>query len=131
MLTTATLAELKSGVHLSYFSRSIQDAIKVVAGLGFEYLWVGAICILQDDPNDMIAEIKIMGDIYHNASFTIAALNTVTNQKGFLTVEPLDAYPVTFSDEDGNTTALMMVPDSSQRELAHPIYARVWTLQEG
>jgi hypothetical protein len=61
MLVTSTLAELQSGVHPSYFSRSIQDAIKVVVRLGFRHLWVDAICILQDDPGDMAKEIQKNG----------------------------------------------------------------------
>ncbi len=131
MLTTSTRAELESGVHPRYFSRSIQDAIKVVASLGFQHLWVDAVCILQDDHQDMSEEIQKMGDIYHGASFTIAASNSATSQQGFLAGRPLDAYPVALRDEHGNGTALMMIPDPSQRKATHPLHTRGWTLQEG
>ncbi len=131
MLTTSTLAELEAGVHPSYFSRSIQDAIKVVASLGFQHLWVDAVCILQDVHEDMAEEIQKMGDIYHGASFTIAASNSATSQEGFLSGQPLDAYPVGVRDENDSSTTIMMIPDPSQRQSIHPLHTRGWTLQEG
>jgi hypothetical protein len=133
MLVTSTLAELQSGVHPSYFSRSIQDAIKVVVRLGFRHLWVDAICILQDDPGDMAEEIQKMGEIYFGASFTIAASNSAASRDGFLSGTPRDAFPVSLLHENGNKTELMMIPkpDYSQMGYVHPLHTRGWALQEG
>ncbi|KLU89760.1 hypothetical protein MAPG_08729 [Magnaporthiopsis poae ATCC 64411] len=130
MLTTSTLAELEAGVHPSYFSRAIQDAIKVVASLGFQHLWVDAVCILQDDYKDLAEEIQKMGDIYHGASFTIAASNSATSREGFLSGQPLDAYPLDVRDENNSRTTIMMIPDPFLKQPIHPLHTRGWTLQE-
>lgn len=82
-LTTTTICKLQSGVRPSYFSKSIHDAMRVVAELGLEYLWVDAVCILQHDTEDMVEEITKMGDIYQGASFTIAASTALGSNEGF------------------------------------------------
>ena len=132
MLTRNTLSKLESGVHPSHFSRTIQDAIKVVVNLGLQYLWVDALCIIQDDDKDKADEIRHMGDIYYGASFTIAASNAASNQDGFLMGRLSNVFPVTLvHGKLGRTTPLMMIQDPAQTELVHPLHTRAWTLQEG
>lgn len=132
VLTTDTLPALQSGVHPSYFSRNIQDALKIVASFGFQHLWVDSVCILQDDPRDKNEEIQKMGSIYHGATFTIAAANSATNQEGFLTGCLRDAYSVSLEDENRKTELMMlMYPEYLQDEPTHPLHTRAWALQEG
>ncbi|KAH8650268.1 hypothetical protein BGZ60DRAFT_389370, partial [Tricladium varicosporioides] len=40
------------GIPSSQISRTFQDAIKVTRWLGFQYLWIDALCIVQDDKED-------------------------------------------------------------------------------
>ena len=55
----------------------IQDAILVTHALGIDYIWVDALCILQDDKMDKSAQIAKMSQIYNNAVVTICALGAV------------------------------------------------------
>jgi hypothetical protein len=52
---------------------TIQHAIIVTKALGFSYLWVDALCIIQDSPSDLEKELAVMGLIYSKSSLTIAA----------------------------------------------------------
>jgi hypothetical protein len=70
---TANIQTLKSGIPINTLSQTVQDAIKVTRDLRFRYLWVDALCILQDDSADKIAEINRMGAIYKHSTMTIAA----------------------------------------------------------
>jgi hypothetical protein len=53
--------------------RTISDAIEVTRSLGFGYLWVDSLCIIQDDKEDRHNQINMMDEIYRNASLTIAS----------------------------------------------------------
>ncbi|KAK0648033.1 heterokaryon incompatibility protein-domain-containing protein [Cercophora newfieldiana] len=53
--------------------KTIRHTISLVKALGERYLWVDALCIGQDDDARFHAELRNMGAIYHNASFTVVA----------------------------------------------------------
>lgn len=54
--------------------RTIRDAMCLVERLGERYLWVDALCIVQDDAAQKHTDINNMGAIYANAAVTIVAL---------------------------------------------------------
>ena len=45
----------------------------VCRGMGLQYLWIDALCITQDDPNDKSVETAKMISIYGSATVTIMA----------------------------------------------------------
>ncbi|KAI0188906.1 hypothetical protein EV127DRAFT_482145 [Xylaria flabelliformis] len=51
--------------------RTILDAIHVARGMGFKYLWIDALCIIQDDHDDWLREAVKMTQVYANAALTI------------------------------------------------------------
>ncbi|KAJ5404022.1 hypothetical protein N7509_003893 [Penicillium cosmopolitanum] len=53
--------------------RTVKDSINVTRVLGFRYLWIDALCIVQDDEEMRNKELGRMGDVYRNALFTIYA----------------------------------------------------------
>lgn len=64
--------------------RTFRDAVTVTRKLGFRYLWIDALCIVQDDPNDWRLESTNMGSIFDNANVTIAAHSARNSADGFL-----------------------------------------------
>ncbi|KAH8661683.1 heterokaryon incompatibility protein-domain-containing protein, partial [Tricladium varicosporioides] len=53
--------------------RTIKEAIEVARNIGFRYFWVDSICIIQDDLEVLMMQIKTMDIIYEGASITIVA----------------------------------------------------------
>ncbi|KAF2846587.1 HET-domain-containing protein, partial [Plenodomus tracheiphilus IPT5] len=49
-----------------------QEMIQICWAIGIEYLWIDAICIIQDSPEDWELESAVMGTIYANARLTLA-----------------------------------------------------------
>jgi hypothetical protein len=71
--TTAKLEQYQNRLDFRSFPKTIHDALTVTRSLGIPYLWVDALCILQDDEDDKAREIQKMGDVYSNAMITISA----------------------------------------------------------
>ncbi|KAI9746913.1 MAG: hypothetical protein M1815_004884 [Lichina confinis] len=51
----------------------VKDAMQLVAGLGERYLWIDALCILQDDPEQKHQQISQMAAVYQNSYLTLIA----------------------------------------------------------
>lgn len=53
--------------------RTIQDTLCLVRELGLRYVWVDALCLVQNDPEDLERGIKVMDNIYEESKLTIIA----------------------------------------------------------
>lgn len=111
--TIATLQSRISGLNFESLPRTLQDAITVTRLLGFKYLWVDALCIVQDSTTDKIAEINSMGNVYKNATITIAAANASSVNEGFLEKEnPPNCARLPLSLPSGDMGAISCHPTS-------------------
>jgi len=112
--------------------RTVQDAITVTRRLGIRYIWIDALCIIQDDPDDRDVQLPMMGEIYANAAVTICASSAPGCNDGFLKQRAFprfivphswqgrfDPWPVTFMEAKDCPT----FGDE-------PIHERGWTFQE-
>ena len=89
-LTRSTSPTLQHGVMADRLPKTIRDAVSVVLGLGLEFLWVDALCILQDSAEDWLHEAESMGDIYRGSLLTLAALGAADSSVGlFASRDPL------------------------------------------
>jgi hypothetical protein len=76
-LSTANKANLSllgalHGAH-THLPRTIRDAIDFTHTMGLRYLWVDALCLVQNDRKDVDAGVNVMDEIYERAYFTIVA----------------------------------------------------------
>ena len=72
----------KGAINLDQISRTISDAAVVVEMLGERYLWVDALCIIQDDQDDLATQIPVMGQIYTRSLVTIMAAASNDSDSG-------------------------------------------------
>lgn len=74
--TRATINDRKQEMHLENMPQNFQDAITVSRALGFRYLWIDSLCIVQDDTMDWNQQSVLMGQIYNRATITIMSATT-------------------------------------------------------
>ncbi len=72
-LLTRNFQELMRKIHFEVLPKSFQHAIMVTSDLGYKYLWIDALCIIQDSPEDWLKEGIQMALIYKNAMCNISA----------------------------------------------------------
>ncbi|KAG2110065.1 heterokaryon incompatibility protein-domain-containing protein [Suillus cothurnatus] len=73
--TRANLKQRRTqgGLDVLVLPGTILDTIQLVRQLGERYLWIDALCIVQDDPKDKAVQIGVMELIYGSSVFTIFA----------------------------------------------------------
>ncbi|KAH7034657.1 heterokaryon incompatibility protein-domain-containing protein [Microdochium trichocladiopsis] len=84
--TTKNIAMLSSvsGFLFEELPKTLRDACLVTRLLGHRYIWIDALCIVQDDPADKAREIPKMRDVYRGALLTITASRASSVSQGFL-----------------------------------------------
>lgn len=53
--------------------KTLREAARLTIDLGYEYIWIDALCIIQNDPDDWNREGSKMHYIYQGAALTLAA----------------------------------------------------------
>ncbi|CAG8948843.1 hypothetical protein HYFRA_00001966 [Hymenoscyphus fraxineus] len=83
-LTRDRLGSFQRRMPYKEFPKTIRDAVLVTRALGIKYLWVDALCIVQDSKEDWGYESTKMSDVYRGAVITISASSAAKTTEGFL-----------------------------------------------
>jgi hypothetical protein len=78
------LSERLQGLSLEDMPATFRDAIIVIRKLGYRFLWIDSLCILQDSESDWNTEGAKMADYYGKAALTIVASFAKDDAEGFL-----------------------------------------------
>ncbi|PQE31080.1 hypothetical protein CJF32_00006104 [Rutstroemia sp. NJR-2017a WRK4] len=121
--------------------QTIKDAVNITRELGYGYLWVDALCIIQrGNENDKTTEMQKMTSIYLGASVVLSAARARDSREGFLQNRRLDKiYNTVFEVHaevkgkgkgKGKRTHAFFLHESTENSKDDPIEERAWTLQE-
>ncbi|KAK1840540.1 heterokaryon incompatibility protein [Colletotrichum chrysophilum] len=80
---------VEKGMCTSSLPPTFREAIYVARGMGFSYIWIDSLCIIQDDKDDWKAEARRMAIIYDNATCTIVAMDGLDSEAG-LSIQNLE-----------------------------------------
>lgn len=113
--------------------RTILDAMQFVKSLGIRYLWVDALCLIQDDENDVEVGMEVMNSVYQESYFTIIAASGNDATSGLPGVRPASRMfcqsAVNLNSSDNGLR--MTAQHSIDWHLRRSVYKqRGWTLQE-
>ncbi|KAI0659428.1 heterokaryon incompatibility protein-domain-containing protein [Cubamyces menziesii] len=81
------------GIATETLPRTIRDAIYVTRTLGFRFLWLDSLCIIQDsaEDSDKHREVRSMARVYRHAYLTIDVATAASVEEGFLQDRPTRA----------------------------------------
>src|ERR1700712_828375 len=85
MLSRDNLGAMKNGIPLNKLDPTIQDAILVTRALNISYIWIDALCIIQDDDKkDWSEQAPKMNEIYGGSVLTLVVADAESVEDGFL-----------------------------------------------
>ena len=129
--TSVNISARRDAISLGELPQTIRDAVAVTRSLGIRYLWVDALCIIQDSGADKTKEIALMSEIYKNAAVTVAAGSATGVNEGFLMTRSLPSacyLPFYISEKQSGT--IWLQDQKTFKRHPEPLDCRAWTLQE-
>jgi hypothetical protein len=146
MLSESSLQTLQTGILIDELAPTLKDAVLATQRLGFRYLWIDALCIMQDSTDDKNKELVRMQDYYRYAALCLQPTGLSSVQEQFLNkttapkrkISDASYYfdsefsrSVTFLSSEGlqDEVFLEVKPKLYQEEF-EPLHKRGWVLQE-
>lgn len=77
-----SLTSRKAGISWQSIPKTFQEAIQLTLSLGFRFIWIDCLCIVQDDADDWEVQSSLMSEIYQDAALTIAATSSSGDNEG-------------------------------------------------
>lgn len=131
-LRSSNLRQLEQNIDIEILSKTFQDALLLTLELGFSYIWIDSLCIVQDSEEDWFSESSRMGDIYKNSTCNIAATGFCNGLAGFFVDRDLNRIrcPVIYVDWSSDPRYFYLVDDRYNEVTDAPLNKRGWVLQE-
>ena len=133
-LQKGRLKEWQRSMDLDHLPKTYQDAIHITRSLGIRYIWIDALCIVQDDRTDLESEIQKMEDVFTFAYVSLSATCATGNSDGFLKrTRERQCHPFDFpSDGQSQNRVWLCDPiDNFKRDVEQSALSkRGWVFQE-
>jgi hypothetical protein len=82
--TIENIAEQLKSISLDTLPANFRDAVVISRELGYKYLWIDSLCIIQGDRDDWVTESSLMGQVYQNCAVMFAASGSNDSYGGML-----------------------------------------------
>ncbi|CZR66357.1 uncharacterized protein PAC_16258 [Phialocephala subalpina] len=134
--TLSSLDERMSGIELSSLPKALRDAVTWTRRLGIRYIWIDALCIIQDSATDWEVESMKMASIYEQAYVTVCAASSPACSEPFLFEREKSCLTIECLDDSGQPTIVnaRKLPRTGLHDWSGSIPdvwdMRSWTMQE-
>lgn len=132
--TSKNLIAHQVGIPFKDLPKTFQDLVALAQAIGYSYVWIDSLCIIQDNRRDWHAEAKKMGDVYRNAALVVAASGAKDSSEGlFITDRPSSTIfrmPYRIAGEVKGTFNMTPLPNKDWHPESGPLETRAWALQE-
>jgi len=134
-LTSSSLSAFERSIWVAALPKTLRDAVIVARQIGVNYLWIDALCIIQDSSDDWEKEARKMAEIYSRSYCNIAATHTRSCDDGLFTINDYGKSAVICVDTrwDGVDIYRLGLVDYEfviKKLERAPLNSRGWVLQE-
>ena len=126
MTTKDNFHEHKYQIPWDKLTSSVQDAMTLVHALGYQYIWIDSLCIVQDNAADWQREAAEMAYIFHGSDLTILAADA-ESARDYL---PLSVSGPQIFDEVTDIAVRWPSTNSNGHLARCSLYTRGWVFQE-
>lgn len=120
----------KHGIPLRNVPKTFRDAIIVTRMLGFQYLWIDSLCIIQGPQGDFDSERKWMEDVFSRAYCVLAASSAKGQVDGFLNpVQQRNSVAIRQPEKDP-VYVCEFIDNFDEDVIKSRLNQRGWVLQE-
>lgn len=132
MLTKATKADLMNDIPEANLPQTHRDAIRVARWLNVRYIWIDALCIIQDDDKEnKMKEIGRMHLTFGNSFLTVQACRAASVHDGFLSPRPeIEDVPELPYPYGKNDKSQVFIRTKTIFHSDGPTGARAWCYEE-
>lgn len=121
----------KKGIGLEMLPATFRHAIQITRDLGFQYLWIDSICIIQGPDGDFNEMAKRMEDVFSRAYCVLAASSAKGQTDGFLRPREQRSYhAIPCKGRDSPVYLCEFVDNFQEDVLESHLNQRAWVLQE-
>jgi hypothetical protein len=126
--TREILNKRHHSIPMEEMPRTFKDVVHLVRAMGLQYLWIDALCIIQDSKEDYEQELAKMSEIYSNSTVTIVAVGSFDASHGCAP----NRNKLAMADCPVSSTTHILSESMNQFKLleASPLHRRGWCLQE-
>ena len=120
---------------VSSLPRTFRDTVIFTRWLGFRFLWIDSLCIIQDSPEDWEQESTLMEKVYGNSALNLAATGAIDSSIGLFHSRDPDSLSTcvvqsSWSDRDNGLFALIDPDFWYNHVMSSPLLKRAWVQQE-
>ncbi|KAK4160795.1 heterokaryon incompatibility protein-domain-containing protein [Cladorrhinum sp. PSN259] len=141
LTTKSSLAARMREIAWHEIPTTLREAIEFTRELGAMYIWIDALCIIQDDYDDWVIEAAKMKDVYGNALLTLSATSAPDTQSGCFLPRPNRCCKLKGGDEgysyyarrpcfDTHHNLFYYGNDNGDGMTEYPAMTRGWIFQE-
>ncbi|KAF3037934.1 hypothetical protein E8E12_004107 [Didymella heteroderae] len=133
-LTSDQLQNVQLGLQRQTLPEPLESGIKAAQKLGFRYVWVDSLCVLQDSEDDKRSECAGMASVFRNAALTIV-LDQITKHRSenlgiVLANKNAGVQLQTANSSVDHLSVIASLPVSDFATPAFGWDTRAWALQE-
>ncbi|KAK3326797.1 heterokaryon incompatibility protein-domain-containing protein [Apodospora peruviana] len=125
-------SHIRQGVKMNDLPATFRDAVVATRAMGFRYLWIDLLCIIQGPGGDTSQEVKRMEQVYSGASCVLASVRADNHYAGFLNPRrnSRDSVTLVAKGTDAPFYICETIDDFQGHVLRGPLNKRAWVLQE-